>query len=147
MLTLRRFRRMAEIYGADLRRWPDKVRADAQALRTVSPQARAILGDARVLDEAIEAAGARENAMLRQPGESDTALARVRAGVAARIAASGARRPSWAPPWQLWWLGMAAGSGLAVAVGLLLGATVGSEPAADDLLAMLQPAPIHMLAD
>jgi len=147
MLTLRRFTRMADIYGADLRRWPAHVRADAQALLTVSPEARAILGDAQVLDEAIDAARAREHATLFRPGDSDAALARVRAGVAARIAASVARRPSWVLPWQLWWLGMAAGSGLAVAVGLLLGTTVGSEPAPDNFLAMLQPAPIHMLAD
>jgi hypothetical protein len=32
MLTLRRFRTMADSYGADLLRWPDGARAEAQAL-------------------------------------------------------------------------------------------------------------------
>jgi len=147
MLTLRRFRRMTDTYGADLRRWPDKLRADGEALLGVSPEARAILSDARMMDEAIEAGRAGDDAMMRQPGEFDAALARVRAGVAARIAASGARRPSGGLPWQLWWFGMAASSGLAVAIGLLLGVTYGSEPLPDNLMAMLQPAPIHMLAE
>lgn len=40
MLTPRRLRAMAHSYGADLLRWPDEARAEAQALLEVSPEAR-----------------------------------------------------------------------------------------------------------
>ena len=89
MLTLRRFRTMADSYGADLLRWPDGARAEAQALLNASPAARALLDEARTLDHAIEAAGASEDAVLWEllTGQ-DAAMARLRSGVEARIAAS-----------------------------------------------------------
>ena len=81
MLTLRRFRTMADSYGADLLRWPDGARAEAQALLKASPAARALLDEARTLDDAIEAAGASEDAVLWEPDGQDAAMARLRSGV------------------------------------------------------------------
>ena len=95
MLTLRRFRTMADSYGADLLRWPDGARAEAQALLKASPAARALLDEARTLDDAIEAAGASEDAVLWEPDGQDAALARLRSGVEARIVASAERRPTF----------------------------------------------------
>jgi hypothetical protein len=157
MLTLGRFKAMAESYGADLQRWPEEVRGEAEALLTGSPQARAVLDQARALDTAIEAAGARADAAFWRLGEQDAALVRLRSRVAARIAASAGYRPPrqqmssargqgglWL---QLGWLGMATGSGVAIAAGLLIGAMYASAPEPDSVLTMLQAAPIHILAD
>ena len=88
MLTLKRFAALAESYGGDLRRWPDDVRGGAQALLNASPQAHGILADAQKLDSAIEAAGLREDRRLLPPHEQEAALARLRGGVTARIAAA-----------------------------------------------------------
>lgn len=153
MLTLRRFTALAESYGAELLRWPPEARGEAAALLRSSAAARAILDEARVLDEAIAAAGRREDAALWRPGEQDAALARLRSGVAARIAASPRRRPTgrlagWAPSSAvLGWIGMAAGGGLVVAAGLFIGALSATAPTPDSVLTILQPAPIHILAD
>ena len=152
MLTLEGFRAMAESYGADLRRWPEQSRGDAEALlETAAAEARAILAEARTLDGAL----ARADAMLRLPGGEDAALARLRARVAARIAAPAEhrlealkaailRRLPWLPPFGL---GLAAGSGLAIMAGLLIGALYTAAPSSDSLLGLLQPAPIHVFED
>ncbi len=153
MLSLGRFRALAESYGAELLRWPEAARGEAEALLRMSAAARALLDEARGLDEAIAAAGRREDAALWRPGEQDAALARLHSGVEARIGASTARRPrgclaGWAPSSVgLRWVGMAAGGGLVVAAGLLIGAMTAAVPTPDNVLAILQPAPIHMLAD
>lgn len=152
MMTLRRFRAMADIYGADLRRWPEEVRGEAEALVTVSLQARTFLDEARRLDDAIEAASAHEDAVLWRPGEQDAALARLRSGVEARIAASARRLPAAGGgrgilSLRLRWLGMATGGGFAVMAGLLIGALYVSAPEPEGVLMLLQPAPIQVLAD
>lgn len=152
MLTLRRFRTMIDSYGADPLRWPDEMRAGALALLDSSAEARAAFREARRLDHAIEAARARDDSMLRHPDEQAAALARVRSGVAARIATSKARRPTdwdvgWMQSLQMRWIGMATSGGLAIAAGLLIGATYASRPEFDTVLSMLQPVPIHILAD
>jgi hypothetical protein len=152
MLTLRRFRTMADSYGADLLRWPDGARAEAQALLKASPAARALLDEARTLDDAIEAAGTSEDAVLWEPDGQDAAMARLRSGVEARIAASAERRPSfrrtgWALALHTRWVGMATGGGFAIMAGLLIGAMYTSDPATDSVLTLLQPAPIHVWAD
>jgi len=151
---------MTASYGADLQRWPDEVRGEAQALLNVSPQARALLDEARTLADAIAAASAREDAAHWRLGEQAAALARVRSGVEARIASStGRRRASrrsgwapageghWAPSLHLRWVGMATGSGFAIMAGLLIGSMYNSAAGPDTVLTMLQPAPIHILAD
>ena len=157
MLTLRRFEAMVASYGADRRRWPAALRDEAEALLAVSAEACALAEEARVLDEAIAAAGAHEDWALRGPGVADAALARLRSGVAARIVASPPQqRPlrawlavaSWAFPLPLGWIGMATGAGAAMAVGFLVGGIYTSAPAPGPSLTMLlQSAPIHALAD
>jgi len=160
---LERFRALAESYGAALERWPAEARGEAAALLRESAEARAILGEARVLDEAIAAASREGDAVLwAAAGGRDAALARLRSGVEARIAA-GARAPArgawrrrwdWVAGWAvssvgLRWAGAAAGGGVAVAAGLLIGAMYAAGPAtaADNVFAILQPAPIHILAE
>jgi hypothetical protein len=161
MLTLKQFTAMADSYGADLRRWPENMRADAEALLASSGQARLILSDALRLDEAITAAGAHEDAELLNSGEADAALARLRSGVAFRIAAlSASRRAGRRHDWRAlrdsiqWeslprpaWLGVAASCCIAIAAGLLIGAAYSAQSVPDNLFTMLQPSPIQILAD
>ena len=86
MLTLGRFRRLAASYGADLQRWPEEARRDAQALLDHSAEAGVLFDEARTLDQAIDQATIREDALLWPPGERDAALDRLRSGVEARLA-------------------------------------------------------------
>jgi hypothetical protein len=159
MLTLRRFRAMAGSYGADLQRWPEAERGAAQALLNASPRARELVNEELMLDEALEAASAREDAAHWPPGEQNAALARLRSGVVARIGSSIGRRPAigrfgsllggggqWAFSPYLRWAGIATCSGFAITAGLLIGATYVSSPASDTVLMMLQPVPIQLLA-
>src|SRR5580692_7935829 len=95
MLTLSRFTALVDSYGAELNRWPEAVRAEAQALAESSPQARALLAAARVLDATIATARASHDASLWPPGDQAAALARLRSGVAARIASSANPGPGW----------------------------------------------------
>jgi len=88
MLTLKRFEALTDSYGAEPERWPDDVRADAEALLRVSPEAQQLLAEARELDEGIDAARKRADAASWTPSEEAAALARLRAGVAARLARS-----------------------------------------------------------
>jgi len=158
MLTLKRFGTLAASYGGDLQRWPLELREEAQALLNVSAAARAILDDARMLDDDIAAARDFE-ATRSRPDEQGAALARLRASVAARIAAPiDVRRPG-RRPWSSVAEGfvrlrsvpfpvMGAAGASAILAGLLVGAISVSEPATDSVLAaLLQPAPIHRLWD
>jgi hypothetical protein len=159
MLTLARFRALAASYGADLRRWPEEARREARALLGGCPPARALLEQARALDEALAAASARERRTLVRPVEADAALGRLRARTMARIASSPAQpvdhrprsvlarfaRAVLAPRIHL--IGLAAGGGAALIAGLLIGAIYTTAPAVDTLLPMLQPAPIQFLAE
>ncbi|HVY17841.1 MAG TPA: hypothetical protein VHB27_21660 [Rhodopila sp.] len=159
MLSLKRFTSLANSYGADPARWPAETRADAQALIAASAEARAVLSAARAEDVMIGAARRREEAMLWRPGEQDAALARLRSGVADRIAASPSPRPGQARHgWgmvsdgsllrmQLGWFGLAASGGFAVAAGLLIGSLFSAAPNPTDLLAVFQATPIHIIVD
>jgi hypothetical protein len=162
MLTLERFRVLTDSYGAELQRWPEAMRAAAEALLLVSPEAQQLLAVARELDEAIDAASECKDAVSWPPGEEAAALSRLRAGVAARVARVA---PQEMAPGRLGWLrgwllpvaqwsssarvvGMAAAGGFIIAVGLLLGSMEVTRPAAQvDVLAMLQPDPLPFLAD
>lgn len=172
MLTLERFKALLSSYGAKPQRWPEAERADAEALLRVSEAARLLLSEAQELDDAIEAASALGHATPGSGGEQEAALLRLRARVAARIeslendaprrqllsrAAAALRRvPAtlrWAPAVlrpaaypRLGWLALAAGS-LVIAAGLALGSLYGSAPPADNMLALLQPAPLSIFAD
>ncbi|MBV8096167.1 MAG: hypothetical protein JOY71_16075 [Acetobacteraceae bacterium] len=149
MLTLRRFMALADSFGADLQRWPAESQKEARALLESSADARAVLAQARRLDEAIGAAHRLEEAALWLPGEPDAALARLRSGVAARIAPATPGRPR-SVRGQLGWafsggsgllagpLGWATASGFAIAAGLLIGSLSGTPPASDGLLTLFQ---------
>jgi hypothetical protein len=157
MLTLKRFKKMTDSYGADLLRWPERERAAAQTLLEGSAEARALLADARMLDEALAVASTRQIAAHRRNNHEDAALARLRSGVAARIAAaSGRSRVSLleralsitiraALPTPLGWAGLATAGSLAVVAGLVVGSMYTPPGAADVLLTLLQPAPIDNL--
>ena len=155
MLTLKRFKTMTDSYGADLLRWPEQERAAAQTFLEGSTEARALLADARMLDEAL--ARARQSAAHRLNRHEDAALARLRSGVAARIAAAGGRsrvslleralsittRGALSTPSG--WAGLATAGGLAVVAGLVIGSLYTPPGASDALLTLLQPAPIDNL--
>jgi hypothetical protein len=137
MMTLRRFQRMADSYGAALQRWPDASRAAAEALLQVSAEARRLLAEARALDEMLQAASTRNDAARWSRGGQAAALARLRSGVAARIAAPMPRQPSAERPLgqtlramfaHRRWVGMATGSGFAVVAGLVIGSLYAPAP-------------------
>lgn len=157
MLSLRRFTSLARSYGGDLERWPEETRDSAGALLEISADARAMLEAAAKEDIAIGAARRREEAALWHPGEQDAALARLRSGVAGRIAdqprAGSARRwPTGAlllagSSTHLGWLGLVTSSGFALAAGFLVGSLSAGPPASVNILAAFQTAPIQILAD
>ena len=155
-----RFRAAMARHGSDLRRWPAGDRARADALLGSSPEASELLDEAWRLDDALRSAGSVQDRRLWGPGEQDAALARLRAGVAARIAPVPLRSP--APSWRVallqpafaisgntsvslgWRVAMS--GGLAVMAGLWLGwveSAVVAKPAG--LLTVLQSAPFHSL--
>lgn len=53
-MTPDRFRDLADIYGADLRRWPEVDREAARALLAAQPALDAVLRDAALLDDALD---------------------------------------------------------------------------------------------
>ncbi len=138
MLTLATFRHLAGAYGADLARWPQARRAEAEALLTTSAQARAMLAEAAALDAAL--------AGLARPEPGPEDLARLSAGIAARLTARAPRRRSWLPALPRWsWI--TAGASGAVAAGLMVGLLTTAPPAASGLLTALQPAAIPVFTD
>jgi hypothetical protein len=157
MLTLRRFRELADSYGGDLQRWPRETRDQARALLNVSSQARALLDRERALDDAIAAACAPSDATARRISESDAVLTRLRSVVTARTAGpipnhhparwhhvrASFGRVNGVISEHLVWVGMATSSSLAIIVGFLVGTLYGTAPASDAVLSMLQP--IHIL--
>jgi|SRR5581483_8549848 len=155
MMTLARFRVLVESYGADLRRWPREARDEAEQLRDASPEAQAFLAEARRLDEAIGAATAHQDALRWRAADQDDALARLRAGVAARMdeLQPGSRRSGSAPAWlgslfRLRHVGWITSGAFAVVAGLAIGAMYGSAPApAGALATLLQPAALDFLAE
>ena len=158
MMTLRRFRMLADSYGADLQRWPERQRAQALALLGASEEAQAILTRARELDEAIAAAAAARDATVWDGEGADAPLQRLRENVASRIRPPSPVRVAGpigrhAPaasryqPHRVGWLGLATAAGLAVAAGLTLGIYYSPSAAPEDLTALLQPAPLQLLAD
>jgi hypothetical protein len=160
MLTLKRFKAMADCYGADLRRWPESMRKDAETLIANSQEANTLLAEAREFDEAIRSASLHEDASLWLPGEQDAALARLRSGVAAQLSVVPGSRSvnfrsymtffeglDWMAGPRLGWAGLAASSVVAVVAGLLIGSAYDMPSGSGGLLAMLQPVPIEILAD
>ena len=164
MMTQKKFRYLAECYGADLSRWPAADRGQAETLLAQSPEARAVLRDQRNVDIVIARAfDAQDMALDAENAREDShaALARLRVGVAGRIAEhSGATRPSrgwWRfisrpvayPAWTMTAdglvafrrAGLALGCAFAVTSGLWLG-WVQSSGGAGDLLNALLAIPV-----
>lgn len=155
MMTLQRFTALADSYGADLARWPEEARGPARELLAISDEARALFDEARALDAALAVASARETRLHTPQDGADAALARLRAGVASRIAASpaaveeawGLRRLLSFSPVSWNFAKMATAGGFAIAAGLLVGALSTAAPAPDILMATLQPTPLTIQAD
>jgi hypothetical protein len=158
MMTLRRFRALADSYGADVQRWPQRLRGPALAMLDSSAEAQAIISRARELDDAVAAAGAARLERLWGGGSADAALHRVQKSVSARIR----RLPSAGVPaldgWRsraaaryrprpAQWLGLATAASLAVIAGLSLGILYSPSTPQEDLTALLQPAPLQVLSD
>lgn len=84
-MRLGSFARRLDAWGPALEQWPERERRAAEALLATSAEARALHGRARALDRALRDG-------LPQPDTA--AVARLRSGVARRIA----RAPLPAPP-------------------------------------------------
>lgn len=172
MMTLRRFRTLAASYGADLQRWPERLRGQALALFESSAEACAAIARARQLDEAIAAAGAARDEQVWAGESAERALHRVQSRVSARTrsAISGARgaaqvveltpassappspassrrAPRHSPPQRAGWFGLATAAGLAILAGLALGILYSPSAPPQDLTALLQPTPLQLLTD
>jgi hypothetical protein len=157
MMTLKRFRTLADIYGADLQRWPERVRPHARTLLETSAEARNIIGRAEELDEAITAASNEHRQRLWSGDHPEAALVRLRNSVAARIrpvtpprfSAAGAPtlRPARNPGRRAGWIGLATAASVAIVSGLALGIRYSQAAPQQDLLALLQPAPVQLLND
>ena len=98
-LTLQRFTDLAQAYGGLIERWPEADRAAARDLAQ-SPDGAAIMADASMLDQALDA----WRVALPQPR------------LAQHIAASGVRAPQWRTRIGLWWSGIGVAAALAGAV-------------------------------
>ncbi|MGH8202134.1 MAG: hypothetical protein ACREVO_17495 [Steroidobacteraceae bacterium] len=149
-MTLERFRTLAESYGADLQRWPEQLRSQAGQLLDSSAEAREIIATARELDEAIGAAGAARSDSIWSGDRPEAALARLRNGVAARIrpaAAAVSAASSRNVPRRVGWIGLATAASVAIVAGLALGIRYSPTTQQQDLLALLQPAPVQLLND
>ena len=156
MMTLKRFRTLADSYGADFQRWPERLRPEARRFLESSAEAHEILARAGELDRAIVAAGvARRDSVWS--GGSDAALVRLRNGVAARIrltdpgAAITAQVIS-APvvrnaPQRIGWFSLATAASVAILAGVMLGIRYSPAPPQQDVLALLQPAPVQLLGE
>lgn len=156
MMTLRRFRTLADSYGADLQRWPERQRGQALALLESSAEARSIMARARELDEAIAAAGAARDRQVWAGESPDRALRRLQSHVSARARSAAARGAAQAvelratrhgPPQRAGWFGLATAAGLAVLAGLALGILYSPSAPPQDLTALLQPAPLQLFTD
>lgn len=158
MMTIRRFRALADSYGPDLQRWPERLRGQALALLGASAEAQAVIARERELDDAIAAAAAARDARLWGAESADRALDRLRARVAARTQAPAAgatgaaqlvdfRAARRAPPERVGWIGLATAASLAVLAGLALGMLFSPSVPPQSLATMLQPAPLGMLTD
>jgi hypothetical protein len=157
MMTLERFRTLADSYGADLQRWPEGLRPQALALLECSAEARELIAQEDALDQAISAAERTRCASLWSGDRPEAALARLRNGVAARITAgaaagaiAAAKSPADTarnPPRRVRWISLATAASAAILAGLVLGIRYSPAAPPQDLLTLLQPAPVQLLND
>jgi hypothetical protein len=113
----RKFKQLADAYGADLTRWPDDMQAEAQAV-AATPWARAILSDAASVDA------------LFAPLQTPLAPSRIGRNIGAVTAAI--HKPAGAPTW--WRRFALSGTGLVTAgiMGVALALSTTSPPSAPD---------------
>lgn len=159
MMTLKRFRTLADSYGGDLQRWPERVRPQARALLDTAAEARQIIVRTRELDEAIAAAEAARSERVWSGDRANAALVRLRNSVATRIAptipatAATTRavpllRTPFGAPRRVRWISLATAASIAILAGLVLGIRYSpTAPEQDDLSALLQPSPIQLHTD
>ena len=156
MLKIERFTALVRSYGANSDLWPVEERGDALALLEICKAARAVLAEERLLDDALAGALEHQESPRMSPVEHDSAVARLRTNVAARIARasaepSGFRGRFFAHVRGLWpdlnWLGLSSGSGIAVAAGLFIGMHFPALSASGDLLSTLQVASIPIFME
>ncbi|QCN99143.1 hypothetical protein D3093_28185 (plasmid) [Azospirillum argentinense] len=88
-MTLKEFKRFADLYGGDIDRWPATDGVDALILLEESAEARAILADAAALDALLDHAA---------PAVTEDGVQRVLNGIAARLDAPVETAPA---PWTL----------------------------------------------
>jgi hypothetical protein len=157
-MLIERFRSLAAAYGADLARWPENERGEAQIFLQTSAQACLYLREAGGLDELITQATERERT-AHGTEEQEMALGRLRSTVAAQISRSarqGNPRASRLPPRllgamretrlvRLGALGLAASGALSFAAGLIIGWTCTSRPMSADPISVLETASIRIL--
>lgn len=104
MMTLKQFRYLSDCYGADLYRWPQADRGSAEMLLAASPQARNILLEQEGVDAIVaHAFDVQQREHVARSADEDThaALARLRAGVAGRIAAQNDTRARTHGGWRI----------------------------------------------
>jgi len=160
MMTLKRFRKLTDSYGADLRRWPERLRPQGRALLECSAQAQEIIARARELDEAIAAAASARSESLWAGDHPEEALVRLRNSVAARIGPAGApaavaavaakqrsRRSARGTLWRVRWVSLATAASVAILAGIALGMMYTPAATHQDFLTLLQPGPIQLLDD
>ena len=154
MMRMRRFKALLASYGTEPSLWPEAERASAQALLASSAEGRALAEAEGTVDLALHAA-ARRTAYRPPPDEGEeAALARLRAGVAARITPSTTPvRPSWIPtplrlvPSSAVLSGRHFAFGALASVSILSGLSIGMLEAvpltgAPGIVVLLQAAPI-----
>ena len=110
-MTLDEFKALADIWGADIGRWPEHLQPAATTLAGTS-EAAAILGDAATLDQLIIAA---------RPQVSADRVDRATFNVITMIADSGQRKPLGTILFSRWWLVPAASIACAAILGTWLG--------------------------
>jgi hypothetical protein len=151
MMTLKRFRTLADSYGADLQRWPERLRPDARRLLESSAEAQEIMARAGELDRAIIAAGAARSDSVWVDDRPEAALVRLRNSVAARIRpaipATAIAARAIPTPGRVRRISLATAAGVAILAGLVLGIRYSSPAPQQDVLALLQPAPVQLLSD
>lgn len=157
-MKLKQFKRMTDVYGADSLRWPARLRFGAQALLGQSSEATEILQRARELDEALARTTVTRDGPRPLNEDPDAALVRLRSGVMTRIRTSvhpDGKSIRTSPPtgelaiglWRHRWIGLTAAASLAVLGGLVLGFTYAPTPPQQDIVTLLQPAPVHFLVN
>lgn len=133
-MTIERFAALVDAYGGDRRRWPAAEQDAALALLANDPRARALLAEARALDDALDG----EPAPALSPALRATVLAAAPTPAQARRWAAAARARFWARTW-----GPGAGLAAAGVAGVMFGAALAGgsslDSGAQSLLAEAEP--------